>query len=183
MKTSLKAAATAIVLMVFAGSAAAEVFRKPGYYSVDATGWVHGTGPHGDLFACQNCPSRVQLQLEYGPPLPADSPYKTNREFLARLKTEDTQKQFADLMLQQSLPPNLDLEVSVDQVRMTQIGGLDAFEFSALVNGAPQATREHSFVAIHKNRIMKLTLDYFENGMDEATLARIGALLKSLKFN
>lgn len=173
----------AAAALLFAAAAHAETFSKPGFYSIDVTGWRHQPGPSGEIFACTDCDTDVQVQIDYGSALPADSDYKTNREFLQRLADEDAQRQFAELLLRAEIPEAAGVEFAIQKVGMTQLGGTDAFEYSALVATQPAATRENAVVAIHKNRIMKLTLNYFDARINDKATARIAALLKSLKFS
>ena len=58
---------------------------------------------------------------------------------------------------------------------------------SASVRGAPctlmkRATRDSGIVALQHNRLMKLTLNHYDDALNPQTTARISAFLKSLKF-
>ena len=174
--------ALAAAALMIAGTAQAETFTKAGYYSIDATGWKHQPSPNGDVFACERCSSPVQVQIDYGAVLPADSEYKTNMEFLARLNTEEAQREFASLLIGSEIPPEAGVESSIEKVGMRRVGGIDGFQYSALIGTAPKATRENAVVAVHMHRIMKLTLNYFDEDKNEKADAQVEALFKSLKF-
>jgi hypothetical protein len=169
--------------LLLATAAHAQTFTKPGFYSIDATGWQRNTTPAGDVFTCSTCGAQVQVQIDYGPPLPADARFKNNEQFLASLKTESEQKQFADQLLRKSIRPQSAFTISVEKVGLTKIGGIDAFQFSAIVEMSPNVTRDTSMIALHKNRILKITLNYYDGAMNDKTRAAVNSLFKSIKFS
>lgn len=178
----LSAAVIGAAALLCAGPAAAEQFTQKGLYSLNITGWRHASTPLGEVFACEDCgDAPVQVQISYGARLPG-AEGASNDEFLDRLDSEDTQQQFADLMMQRSLPPGSELEYSIESMRKVRIGGLKAFEYVAVIQTQPNASREDAMVAVHHHRLMKLSLNFYDGQMSEEAAAKIGALLKSLKF-
>lgn len=178
----LAAAVFGAAALLCAGPAAAELYTAKGLYSLNIAGWRHASTPLGDVFGCEDCgDAPVQLQISYGAKLPG-SEGASNDEFLDRLDSEETQQQFADLMMQRSLPPGSELEYSIESMRKVRIGGLKAFEYVALIQTQPNASREDAMVALHRNRLMKLTLNFYDGQMSDEAAAKVGALLKSLKF-
>lgn len=172
----------AICAFLLALPAQAQIFTKHGLYSIDTTGWQRNTTPSGDIFTCSTCGALVQVQIDYGPPLPADTRFKTNEQFLASLKTETEQRQFADAILRQSIPLTSGFKISIQKVGLTKIGGIDTLQFSAVVEMAPNVTRDTSMIALHKNRIVKITLNYHDGAMNEKTKTAVNSLYKTLKF-
>jgi hypothetical protein len=168
--------------LLLAFSVQAQTFTKAGFYSVDATGWQRNTTPAGDVFTCSTCGAQVQVQIDYGSPLPDNARFKTNEQFLASLKTETQQKDFADQLLRQSIPLQSGFKISIERVGLTKIGGIDALQFMAVVELAPNVTRDTSMIALHKNRLVKITLNYYDGTMNEKTRAAVNSLFKSLKF-
>ena len=172
----------AICAFLLALPAQAQTFTKQGFYSIDTTGWQRNSTPFGDVFTCSTCGSLVQVQIDYGPLLPTDTRFKTNEQFLASLKTETEQRQFADGILRQSIPLRSGFNISIQKVGLTKIGGIDAFQFSAVVEMAPNVMRDTSMFALHKNRIVKITLNYHDGAMNEKTKTAVNSLYKSLNF-
>lgn len=173
----------ATLCLAFLGiQAHAQTFTKPGFYSIDSTGWQRNTTPSGDVYTCSTCAAQVQVQIDYGPLLPPDARFKTNEQFLASLRTEVQQKQFADQLLRQSIPLQSGLKISIERVGLTKIGGINAFQFMAIVELAPSVTRDTSMIALHKGRLMKVTLNYHDGAMNEKARLAVNTLFKSLKF-
>ncbi|MDP3293644.1 MAG: hypothetical protein Q8M37_02760 [Nevskia sp.] len=76
MKLSFRAGAPAALLLaalLSAGPAAAELLTRPGYFSVDVEGWEQQPGDNRTIFACKDCGSPVQIQINYCPVLPKEA--------------------------------------------------------------------------------------------------------------
>ncbi|WP_295686051.1 hypothetical protein [uncultured Nevskia sp.] len=185
MKRILKLAApVAVVLaaLMSAGPAAAEMLTRPGFFSVDVEGWEQQPGDNRVIFACKDCGSPVQIQIDYGPELPKEAEYQTNDEFLARLKKEDAQRQFASLLIEQSVPDGVELKYDIQKTSFSKVGGLKVFEYSALIATAPRETRDSTIIGLQHHRLMKLTLNHYDDALTPEAGARISAFFKSLKF-
>lgn len=190
MNLSLKAVLTTTLLVVTAAgsAAAAEIYKRPGLYSIDAAGWDLKPGNDGALILrCQACKSPVQVQIDYSPERTGEAAKGGNKAFLARLDTPDAQSQFAELMVEASLPPEVtigeDVDVEIATVSKAKVGGLDVFQYVALIDGGEQVTQESSLVAIQHNRIVKVALNHYQGALDDDEKDRIAALFKSLKFD
>ncbi len=181
MTRMLKLAAV-VAALLSAGPAAAERLTRPGYFSVDVEGWEQQSGDSRVIFACKDCGSPVQVQIDYGPELPADAEYKTDAEFLARLKTDEAQRQFASLLIESSVPEGVELDYDIQKVGFSEVGGLKVFEYSALLATAPRGTRDSAIVGLHHHRLMKMTLNHYDDALTPQATARISAFFKSLKF-
>ncbi|MBA4285589.1 MAG: hypothetical protein C0434_08675 [Xanthomonadaceae bacterium] len=190
MNRQLKAVLTTSLLAVTAaGSAvAAEVYQRPGLYSIDAEGWALQPGKDGALILrCEACTSPVQVQIDYSPERTGEAAKGGNKAFLDRLDSADAQQQFAELMVEASLPPDVevgeDVDVEIATVSKATVGGLDVFQYVALIDGGGQVTQESSLVAIQHNRIVKVALNHYQGALDDSDKDRIAALFKSLKFD
>jgi len=167
---------------LLANSAHAQLFVRPGFYSINPTGWQHNTTPDGDVFTCSICGAQVQVQIDYGPELTKEAQYKTNREFIAALGTDTAQKEFADSIIRQSIPLQSGFTISIERVGLSQIGGLDVLQFYGVVGIPPTISHDLSMLGIHKNRIMKITLNYSDGAFNEKTQSATHELYESLHF-
>lgn len=167
---------------LLAGSLHTQSFTKPGLYSIDLTGWQHNTAPNGDVFTCSVCDAQVQVQIDYGSELTKEAIYKTNREFISAMSTETVQKQFAESIVRRNIPLQSGFTISIGRVGLSQLGGLDVFQFSAVVEMPSTISHDNSMLAIHKNHIMMLTLNYYDRAMNGKTKSAIDKLYKSIQF-
>jgi len=169
--------------------AAEEIYARPGRYTLDAEGWELQPGKDGALLLrCADCKSPVQVQIDYSPERTGPDAAGGNTAFLAALATEDTQKQFAQAMLEASLPEELqaseDVELTIAKVGKTDFGGLKMFRYVALIDGGGEmVTQESSLVAIHHNRIVKIALNHYHDALDDTAKQRIATLFTSLRFD
>ena len=168
--------------LLLAAPARAEPFTKDGFYTVELDGWKHGLTPGGDGFACTSCGGRTQIQIEYSEPLPEGADIRSNAQFLAALKTDAQRREFAEQMLRHSIPAQSGFPVAIRQVGIGRIGGLDVLDFIATVDLPPKPTHDHSMVAVHKARLLKITVDYYEGPVDAASRAALESFLGSLSF-
>lgn len=179
-----------IVAATAGGSvAAADTYSRPGRYLLDAEGWALQPGDNGGLILrCEDCTSPVQVQIDYTDERSGPGTEGGNRAFLDALATEDAQMQFAELMVEASLPQEVAaadvVEITVAKVGKTDFGGLPMFRYVALIDGGGDVvTQESSLVAIHRNRIVKIALNHYHEALDDAARARIASLFVSFRFD
>jgi hypothetical protein len=170
-------------------AAAEEIYSRPGRYLLDAEGWELQTGSEGALLLrCRDCRSPVQVQIDYGPERSGADTEGGNAAFLAALATEETQKQFAQAMLEASLPEEVlaseEVELTIAKVGKIDFGGLSMFRYVAMIDGGgDKVTQESTLVAIHHNRIVKLALNHYHDALDDTAKKRIATLFTSVRFD
>lgn len=160
----------------------ANVFIKPGLYSIDTTGWDRKQTPTGDVYICSTCSAQIQIQIDFGQPLPADSKVQTNSEFIAGLRTPEQQKNFAQEILKASIPMQSGYSFDIERVGIEQIGGLDVIQYAAVVTIGDKVMRDGTMIGIHKKRMFKIGLNYYDGALNPAVQAAIRSLYGSLKF-
>ena len=169
------------VLALVTGLVAAQP-AVPKLYTLNPSGWQRNTTPNGEVFTCSVCEGQVQLQIDVGPPIGADSKFKTNEQYLAQLRTPDQQKAFADGMLRGQIPLQSGFKITIERTGLTKIGGQDAFQFMAVVELKPTATRDTTMLLLYKSRLVKISVNYYDGTFSPKAQEALGALLSSLKF-
>jgi hypothetical protein len=164
------------------GRAPTQSFAKAGFFSVNLKGWQHSAAPSGDVFTCSICSGSVQVRIDYGEELTKEAIYKTNKELLAALSTETSQRKFVESMIRTSTISQSGLTVSIKRIGLSQIGGLEVLQYYAVLEMPSITSHDNSMLAIHKNRLMKLTLLYLDGAMNDKTRAATDELYKSLRF-
>ena len=76
-----------------------------------------------------------------------------------------------------------DVDVEIATVSKAKVGGLDVFQYVALIDGGEEVTQESSLVAIQHNRIVKVALNHYQGALDDTAKDRITSLFKSLRFD
>lgn len=159
-----------------------EVFENPGNYRINPSGWQHNSVPNGDVFTCSDCKSQIQVQIVYGPALEEGAKFKNNKEFISLMSQPVIQKEFSDSVLRSSIPPESGITLSIERTAITKIGGIEVLQYSATVETPPVITHETSMIAVHKGRIMKLTLNFYDGAMNDAASKKVNSLFSSLQF-
>lgn len=150
------------------------------FYQVDAEGWLRHNTPDGEVFTCKACTEQVQIQISLGPELPTDAPYGSNSEFIASLSTQAARSTFATAVMEKSVPG--EFEINIDRTAISNLGGLDVFQFAATVEFGPTLSFETSMVALHRNRIVKVSLNYLDGAMNEETSQTKSRFFESFEF-
>ena len=140
------------------------------------------TTPTGEVFTCSICEDQVQLQIDIGPPLASDSIFKSNAQFLAGLKSPEQQKLFAETMIRSQIPLQSGFAMTIQRTGLTTIGGQDAFQYMALVDMKPVATRDTTMILMYKNRIIKISVNYYDGTFGQKARDALGPVLSSLSF-
>lgn len=117
-----------------------------------------------------------------GPPLSPDAKFKTNEQFLAQFRTPEQQKKFADDFLRSQIPLQSGFSIRVERTGLTKIGGQDAFQFMAIVEMKPTATRDATMLLIHRARLVKISLNYYDGSFTPKAREAVNALFSSVKF-
>ena len=172
----------ALILAFMFWSLAFAQSRAEKLYTLNSEGWQRNTTPTGEVFTCSVCEGQVQVQIDTGPPLGPNAKYKTNEQFLALLRTPEQQKQFADAMLREQIPLKSGFQIRIERTGISKIGGQDAFQFMALVELKPTATRDTTMYLIYRNHLVKVTVNYYDGSFNPKAREALGALLSSLKF-
>ena len=150
------------------------------FYEVNTQEWLrHGT-PDGEVFTCKPCSEQVQIQISVGPEIPSDAPLTDNSEFIDSLSTEEAQNDFAKSMMQRSVPG--EFEIDIYRTGISSLGGLEVLQFGATVEVGPLLSYDSTMIALHRNRIIKISLNYLDGAMNEEASQIIGRFFESFRF-
>ncbi len=161
-------------------SAPAFSFEKPGFYSVNADGWTHNVVPRGDVFTCAACKEQFQISIGYGPEFPDSSPLNTNAKFIRQFSSDSYRKKFAESIMSDAVP--MGFRITVNRTGLSKLGGLDVFQFNATVDMNESITHDNRLIAVHRKRMMVVTLNYFDGAMTPKNEELIKNFFRSLKF-
>ena len=154
----------------------------PKLYVLNSSGWQRNSTPNGEVFTCSVCEAQVQLQIDVGPSVGSDAKFKTNEAFLSQLKSPEQQKNFADAMLRDQIPLKSGFKITIERTGLTKIGGQDAFQYMAVVELKPTATRDTTMFLLYKGRLVKITVNYYDGTFSPKARDALGTILSSIKF-
>jgi hypothetical protein len=183
MRAMRSIAATVLALPIFwGGIAKGEVFANPGFYTVNVDGWTRSALPEGFIYRCTACKEQVDIKIEYGPVLGADSPWKTNDLFIASVSTEKAQKDFADEFLKGSPPTDKRIKVEVTPVGLSDVGGLRVLKIAAQMAMGSSVILDRWMIAVHKSRILWCAVHFSVGALNSDNEKAVKAFMDGLVF-
>ena len=170
------AAAAALAGPVFAQS------NQPPMYTLSSMGWQRTPTATGEVLVCSLCGARVQVQIDVGPVLGPKAPYRTNQQFISLHRTQEQQRSLAQTVLKSQIPAFAPYSPTIKGTGITRLGGIEAVEFVATVDVEPVPSEDTTLLLIHRERVIKLTLNFFEGSLSDKARALVDALLASIRF-
>lgn len=176
----LKRALVLLFCLAMPGMGHAETFARPGLYSVVVTDWLHQTIPGGDVFTCTKCKDKVQISITLGPPFENDA---DKEKIVALFKDREQWEAFARSLIEEAIPAPTDrYEIEVYQTGLVTHQGKNLLQLGSLVRMGSLTSYDTSILSIHNNRIMKITVNYFEGAMNDEVSRQIASFLDSVRF-
>ena len=159
----------------------AQPYEKKGIYRVNANGWVQSEIPDaGDVFTCGECKSPVQIRITYGSATSRGNKFQSNEKFLQGLSTGNAQRTFARLVMEDQVPKDMPMDIM--KTSISELGGLKVFLFQAVTKVEKALSRRTIMMAVHRDRMVTVSLNYFEGGMDKPSRNLVRAFLSSFQF-
>ena len=159
----------------------AEPFEKKGVYRVNANGWIQSEIPGAsNVFTCEKCKYPVQVQIIYGSAPSRGYKFQSNDEFLQTLRTGNAQRTFARSVMEKQVPKNTPIDIM--KTRISELGGSKVFLFQAVAKVEKALSRRTIMMAVHRDRMVMVSLNYFEGGLDEPSRNLVRAFFSSFQF-
>ena len=155
--------------------------EKNDVYQVDGTGWVESTIPDaGEVFTCMECNYPVQIRIIYSPASSGLKRFNSNEDFLQALSTDHAQRTLARLVMKDQVAKKASMDIL--KTSISELGGLKVFLFQAAAKLDKGLSRWTIMMAVHRKRIVTVSLNYFEGGMDDTSRHLVRAFLSSFQF-
>ncbi len=159
----------------------AQPYEKKGIYRVSANGWVQSEIPDaGDVFTCGECKYPVQIRIIYGSATSRENKFQSNEKFLQGLSTPNAQRTFARSVIEEQVPKNTPIDIM--KTRISELGGSKVFLFQAVAKIEKALSRRTIMMAVHRDRMVTVSLNYFEGGLDEPSRNLVKAFFSSFQF-
>ena len=159
----------------------AQPYEKKGVYRVNASGWIQSEIPGAsDVFTCGECKYPIQIRVIYGSASSRGKEYQSNEEFLQALSTGNAQRTFARSVMEEQVPKNAPLDIM--KTSISELGGLKVFQFHAVTKIGKSLSRRTIMMTVHRDRMVMVSLNYFEGGLDEPSRNLVKAFFSSFQF-
>lgn len=167
-------------------SSACYGYTKENFYSVNSDGWEIYEAPGQDLtnvFRCKECNGIVQIQISYGPKGTGEL-FRDTSDMITQLKSKKSLDLFVDMIIEESTPWLEKEHIKVLNINeYSELGGLPALEYS--MRGESKlikSTIEKTFVAIQKDRMLRLSVHYSQGEEKSIKKDKINAFINSFKY-
>ena len=168
-------------VILSSSSGYAQPDEKKGIYRVNASGWIKSKIPGAaDVFTCGECKYPVQVRIIYGSKPSRGNKFQSNEEFLQTLSTVKAQRKFAQSVMVNQVPKNAPMDIM--KTSISELGGLKVFQIHAVAKIEKALSRRTIMMAVHRDRMVMVSLNYFEGRLDEPSRNLVRAFFSSLQF-
>ena len=166
------------VIFLFIFSPFVSAFEEVGEYKFDSEAWIEKKHPEGKMFLCKPCTTEIRVQITYGP----RSKDITVTKFEGLFKNEQKRKVFAKEIIEKQLPLKKGVKIEVNNISYGELFRLRVLAFTAVVEMGPMVLRDTTYIGIHRNRIVKITLNYLDGDLDETARKALNEFMGTLVF-
>ncbi|WP_406886158.1 hypothetical protein [Acinetobacter baumannii] len=157
------------------------VFAKTGYENVltfNQDGWSLQKTPTGFALACTACDNQVMISVDMVPINKNNQQVKSNETFVNSLAKE--KDKVAESFAKESVMGG---KVKVLRADKVKTGGKDSFRYMFLADmGVSGKTFDNTSMLVHKHKIIKITLNYFDGYFSVKDKKQVNKFYSSLKF-
>jgi len=161
--------------------AGAERYEKEGLFRVDVEGWIPSEiAASSHVFTCMICRNPVQVRIIYSPVSLIDNRFRSNETFLSSLNSAIEQRAYAREIMESQFPQGTPLDIL--KTSLSELGGLEVFLFQAAAKTEEGLARRTIMMAVHRDRLVTVSLSYFQGSVDEIIQGLIRLFLDSIRF-
>ena len=159
----------------------AQPYEKKPIYRVNANGWIQSEIPGaGDVFTCGKCKYHVYVRISYGSAPSKENKFQSNEEFLQTVSSGKAQRNFARSVMEGQVPKNTPLDIM--KTSISELGGLKVLQFQAVAKVEKGLFRSTTMMAVHRDRMVTVSLNYFQGSLDEPSRNLVRAFFSSFQF-
>lgn len=161
-------------------------YTKENFYSVNSDGWKVSEMSEESLtevFKCGDCGGIVQIQVTYGRE-GINQVYSSTESIISKMTSNASIDSFIMTIVSESTPWLSKGDISILKAnKNSKLGGRPAIEFSILGKSKlVEPTIERTFIAIQKNRLMRLSIHYYKEQEALIKKDKINAFINSFKY-
>ncbi|WEI10419.1 hypothetical protein PYR73_05430 [Acinetobacter soli] len=166
---------TILILIISTSS-----FAKTGYENIltfDSKGWSSQKTPTGFGLSCIACDNQVMVSMDIVPINKTNKFTKSNEVFISSLMENKNQ-----LALKMAQDTAIGGKVKLLKADKSKIAGKDVYRYMFIADMGMTKTFDNTSMMLHKDRMIKITLNYFDGSFTQKDRSNVDALFKSIKF-
>lgn len=156
------------------------VTAKTGYENIitfNSTNWNYQKTPTGLALICVKCENQVMVSADIVPINKSNKNTKSNADFISFLMVD--KDAFAKNMAKDAA---LGGKVKLIKAGKSKIDGTEVFRYMFIVNIGGSESFDNTSLFLHKNQVVKITLNYFNGYFSAKDKAQVDSLFKSIKL-
>ncbi|NIO08512.1 MAG: hypothetical protein GTO40_11105, partial [Deltaproteobacteria bacterium] len=134
----------------------------------------------GDLFTCAPCKVPVRILIVDGPAPVNGGGFLSNDGFIRSLSGEKAQLDFATRVMRDLVARDVPLDIL--KTKISELGGQRVFLFQGAARSGTTISRKTVMIAVHRNRLVTVSLHYSEGGLDDSTRRLVKTFFSSFQF-
>lgn len=155
-------------------------FAKTGYENVltfDSSKWISQKTPTGFGLSCRLCDNQLMISIDIVPVNKANKYTKSNAAFISYLMVD--KNDFARRMASDAAMGG---KVKLIKADKAKINNKDVFRYIFTADDGVSKTFDNTSMLLHKDRMIKITLNYYDGYFSSKDRAQVDAFYKSIKF-
>jgi len=153
---------------------------KTGYENIltfDSSKWISQKTPTGFGLSCKLCDNQLMVSMDIVPVNKSNKYTKSNADFISYLMLN--KDDFAKKMASDAAMGGKIQLIKADKAK---INNKDVFRYIFTADTSPNRTFDNTSMLLHKDRMIKITLNYYDGHFSAKDRAQVDALYKSIKF-
>lgn len=169
-----------ILIYIFAAVISVTSFAKTGYENIitfNSNNWISQKTPTGFGLSCKLCDNQLMISMDIVPVNKSNKYTKSNADFISYLmlsKDDFARKMAADAAMGGKF--------KIIKVGKAKINNKEVFRYIFTVDSGPSRTFDNTSMFLHKDRMIKITLNYYDGYFSSKDRAQVDSLYKSIKF-
>lgn len=155
-------------------------FAKTGYENIltfNANDWISQKTPTGFGLSCRICDNQLMVSMDIVPVNKANKYTKSNADFISYLMMN--KDSFAKKMASDTAMGG---KIQLIRADRAKINNKEVFRYVFIVDGGLNKTFDNTSMLLHKDRMIKITLNYYDGHFSTKDRAQVDALYKSIRF-
>lgn len=155
-------------------------FAKTGYENIitfNSSNWISQKTPTGFGLSCKPCDNQLMISMDIVPVNKSNKYTKSNAVFISYLMED--KDNFARKMAADAATGGKIKLIKADKAK---INNKEVFRYMFTAGDGSNKTFDNTSMLLHKDRIIKITLNYYDGYFSSKDRAQVDAFYRSIKF-
>lgn len=155
-------------------------FAKTGYeniLTVNASNWLSQKTPSGFGLSCKFCDNQLMISFDIVPVNKSNKYTKSNSEFITYLMMNKD-----NLAKKMASDSTMGGKIQLIRADKAKINNKEVFRYMFTSEAGLNKSFDNTSLLLHKDKLIKITLNYYDGHFSQKDRAQVDSLYKSIKF-